>query len=489
MYMKKTISINELDQYLNKEELTENPDSNESNENSEDGNKENLNPIDRANSTYNIISKVAYMIGVPKRHFENEHEPPKMEFYEELDKDINAQIIRNLCILRTSIEKNFKNINDNIINNLRNLSSLPEYVPQECLRQLEENNIIIEKSNVRTVQYIIDINRHISNRINNCKSIFPIWLKWEYIRNLFIMPNGTVEKSTKIAAEAYYSQMSKYPYQCYINWNSPDAGNILYNDEKFVDLLYIENHDYFDDPSKVTDASNTTKKNIHDFLDSSNNITMLVDCENSDPYRLYATLKNLDQEALQGSIKKIILFDDIHTSSTWDILRKFIKIPLEHQIIERVKNDKSLVDMKLTVATCHEHFKNEVNDFILFSSDSDYWALISSLPDAHFLMMMEKEKCGPDIKNALYQASVSFCYINDFCTGNSNEIKTAAMLEEIKCQLEQLCCFNINTVLQNAYFSTRAEMSDAEQRQFYNRYIKPMKLLIDDNGDVSIKLG
>ena len=199
--------------------------------------------------------------------------------------------------------------------------------------------------------------------------------------------------------------------------------------------------------------------------------------------------EELDQEALQGSIQKIILFDDIHTSSTWDILRKFIKIPLEHQIIERVKNDKSLVDMKLTVATCQEHFKNGVNDFILFSSDSDYWALISSLPDAHFLMMMEKEKCGPDIKNALYQAGVPFCYINDFCTGNSNEIKTAAMLEEIKDQLEQACCFNINTILQNVSFATRAEMSDTEQRQFYNRYIKPMKLVIDDNGDVSIKLG
>lgn len=101
--------------------------------------------------------------------------------------------------------------------------------------------------------------------------------------------------------------------------------------------MYEENYDHFDDISKVIDASDNTKKNIHDFLNAHDNITMLVDCENSDPYRLYATLKNLDQEALQGSIKKIILFDDPHTSSTWDILTKFIKIPLEHQVIERVK--------------------------------------------------------------------------------------------------------------------------------------------------------
>ena len=29
-------------------------------------------------STYEIVSKVAYLIGVPKRIFENEHEPPKL---------------------------------------------------------------------------------------------------------------------------------------------------------------------------------------------------------------------------------------------------------------------------------------------------------------------------------------------------------------------------------------------------------------------------
>jgi len=63
-------------------------------------------------STYEIVSKVAYLIGVPKRIFENEHEPPKLEIFEKLDKDKNARIVRNLCMLRTSIERNYKKIND-----------------------------------------------------------------------------------------------------------------------------------------------------------------------------------------------------------------------------------------------------------------------------------------------------------------------------------------------------------------------------------------
>ena len=29
--------------------------------------------------TYELVSKVAYLIGVPLRIFENEHEPPKLE--------------------------------------------------------------------------------------------------------------------------------------------------------------------------------------------------------------------------------------------------------------------------------------------------------------------------------------------------------------------------------------------------------------------------
>ena len=30
-------------------------------------------------STYELVSKVAYLIGVPLRIFQNEHEPPKIE--------------------------------------------------------------------------------------------------------------------------------------------------------------------------------------------------------------------------------------------------------------------------------------------------------------------------------------------------------------------------------------------------------------------------
>ena len=441
------------------------------------------------NSTYTIVSKVAYLTGVPRRIFENEFEPPKLEIYEELDRDKNARIVRHLSCLRTALERNYGFILKQMRYELKNLHSLPEYIPQDSLRQLSADGIVIERANAKPTQYIMDINRQLSNRINNCKNIFPIWLKWEYIRSLFLMPNGTTEAGLKAAFEDYRANRDRLPYQVYLNWNGAGSGNIFYNDKKFVTLLYEANEDYFGDLSKVTDAGEQTKDGIYRFLDASRRTTVVVDCENSDPYKLYATLNNLNQEALLDKIVKIILYNDVHTATAWKILDRFTDIPIEHILIERIKENKSLVDMRLAVGATLEFTQNHVDSFILVSSDSDYWGLISTLSEARFFVMIESEKCSPSMKNALVNAGISYCYIDDFCTGNSNSIKVAAVLSEVRRALDESFHLNIQEVLQNAFQATRADMTAAERTQFYNRYIKPMKIVIDENGDASIELG
>ena len=51
------------------------------------------------NSTYMLVSKIAYLIGVPEQILQGERVPAKMrETYEELDKIKEARIIRNLCV-------------------------------------------------------------------------------------------------------------------------------------------------------------------------------------------------------------------------------------------------------------------------------------------------------------------------------------------------------------------------------------------------------
>ena len=148
---------------------------------------------DYRNSTYNIVSKVGYLIGVPKQYFDPSQGMLSMELFDHLDKDKNARIVRNLCILRTAIELNYGEANYRIYNDLKNLHTMPDLIPQECLMQLEADGISVVKANYKLNQYIIDINRHIANRINNCKSLFPIWVDWSYLKNLFIMPNGLTE--------------------------------------------------------------------------------------------------------------------------------------------------------------------------------------------------------------------------------------------------------------------------------------------------------
>lgn len=169
-------------------------------------------------STYTVISKVAYLIGVPKKFFEAEYAPPQLQTFDQMEREKNARIIRDLCRLRTAIEQNYGRINKAFLYDLKNLHTLPEYIPQECLRRLSEDGIELLRANYKLTQYIIDINLHIANRINNCRDLLPLWLKWEYVRELFLMPNGTKETGLKRAAEEYCANRTHYPYQVYINW-------------------------------------------------------------------------------------------------------------------------------------------------------------------------------------------------------------------------------------------------------------------------------
>ena len=190
------------------------------------------------------------------------------------------------------------------------------------------------------------------------------------------------------------------------------------------------------DYSKVSDAGSYIKSNIYDFLEASQRTVFAVDCENSDPYKFCAVLQGLDSEK-RSRISKIILYDDVHSASAWKMLDTFTSIPVEHILIERVKHNKSLVDISLTAGTCREFYQNNVDSFVLVSSDSDYWALISSIPEAKFLVMVEHGKVSPAIKAALVRSGIFYCYIDDFYSGNCNDIKLQALFNVMNGHLKE----------------------------------------------------
>ena len=435
---------------------------------------------------YELISKVAYLIGVPYWVFENEFESPRIDIYQELNQNKHARIIRNLCIVRTAIERFFMKINIKMYSEYKTIYSIPEYIPQEALEQLVADGIRVSKQ-TRLINHVIEINRLISDRINNCKDVFPDWVKWEYIRALFIMKDGFTEEGVKVAGEEYHRHKDCYPYKAYLNWALVDNGNILAYDRKFVSLLYQQNRDRFTDLAKVSDKGALAMSNIHDFVKKAEKVVMVVDCENTDPYRMCATLKVMDSKTL-SKIQKIMLFDNADTMDMWRILESYTSIPVEYVISQRVLQNKSLVDIEMTAVTCREHYRENIDSFIVVSSDSDYWGLISSLPDARFLVMIERGKSSHDLKTTLSRNGIFYCYTEDFYDGCSDKIKSIALLSEVKQTLERALQQNINDVLEQALIATGIHMKDEEKKPFIEKHLSSMTLAIDDSGRISIKL-
>lgn len=439
-------------------------------------------------SSHEIVSKIGYLLGVEERFFydaEKEDRALHLEVFEEMKKNRAAGILRNLCMIRNGLERNFGYIHQAMKENRIYLESFPEYIPQDSLRSLARDGIRIPNCR-RPVDYVIEVNRLIQDRVNNCKSLFPSWLEWNYVRSLFIMPGGLTEQGTKEAADIYYANRRLYPYGVYMNWRPRDEGNILYNDTKFLQLLYFWNRDEFTYLGHVTRMRSDTKENIFRFLEDSQKTVIVVDCENADPYRFHAVLDDLGEELL-SSVEKILLFNDRHTTIAWKYIGMELNVPVEEIITERVLDRKSLVDIRLAAETSKEFYKYGADSFILVSSDSDYFGLISALQEARFLVVMEREHCSRSMQEVLQKKSITHCFMDDFPLEESDELKEKVILKELQTALTRNFDFNLDRLLADIETETRAELSPAAARDLRSRIEKNIRIEIDDDGKMHIE--
>lgn len=461
---------------------------------------------DFRNAKHHIISLVGYLIGVSKENFEHDYSPPKIEIYEELEENQDARIIRNLCRVRTALIRHYSDIRIEFRYTLKNLDSMPELIPTDAVEQLVKDGISIQKIRPDINEYLIAINKEISNRIGSCQTLFPDWLNWQYIRPLFLMPNGTKQQGIKAEGVAFLANRNKYPYQCYMNWPGKENGNILYSDEKFVTLLYEAHHEVFSDMSLVRDVGDLAQENIDAFLERSQKAVVVVDCENSNPIRLAGALSSL-KKCGKDKITKVLLFDSHYTTSEWEvlsdqgaaseltgsisknILSTILDFPIERKTVERINEHKSQVDITLVAQTCKEVYQNGVDSVVLVSSDSDYWALINSLAGVNFLVMVEKVKCGEQIKRALDSRGIAYCYLDDFYTGISYAIKITALVSSIQAYLDEHVMLNAKSLLDNALRNDWVEMTDREKEIFYDRFLKKLKAVVAQDGKIRLMLG
>lgn len=436
--------------------------------------------------TKEIVTTIGYMIGVKKNILEQCFGEEYHELLQTLYVNKETSIIRYLCKLRTTLMQKFKKTDDEMRFNLKNLNSM-DFYDQDNIKQLEKWGFEIIKPNYRSEKYMLDLAGLISANIDNCFELFPDWVNWNYIKDLFVIPQYTKKGVLKSEFNIYMKNIEYYPFQMYIHWKPEDHGSILYTDGKFLGIIYRQHNDIFTDFTKYKDAHSETKNNIYDFIDRGYKTAIAVDCENSDVYKLYSVLKNLNQDEL-SKIEKIVLYDDYHTTSGWDWLEKFTKIPIEHIEVNRVTDQKSLVDIKMTAGVCTDYYENNITSFILVSSDSDYWGLISTLTKAEFLVMYEHSKCGQAIKRALSEHNIYYCSIDDFCSGNIEELKKAVLFSCLEKYLSEIISLNGKELVRKIYEEARISASEKEMENFYDRYIKTLRLRVDNDGNFTVEI-
>ena len=358
-----------------------------------------------------MCEKLQYLIGVPSQYIDN---------FDIHNKGIMAET-RKLCSLRSLIIANFPDINEQFRNyvQLADISMTARLVADLAKYDIEIVNAGSLSRNVMELNELIDA------RIEKIALGFK-GVPQEWIQELFHMPNGDKVDGVRAAVRKYRQYKNFYPYQKYINWSfaeTPEdkrSKNIFGNDRELHELLAEMHRD--------------KTVQLMDFIGTAKDVVVVVDCENSDAQRLYDSLA-----FMKRFLRKIILVDDTHTNLMWDeLVREYRNegVRVEHDELPRLKEQKSLVDLRMVAKTCEEYYKNHVEHFILVTSDSDIWALISSLPDADIMVLAERCKSGDLLLEALTQNHIPFVFMEDI-TEESTLLMDRIMRREIEKQMSR----------------------------------------------------
>ena len=427
-----------------------------------------------------VVTAIIYLIGTDEDYFQYYSEEKDLLY--KLSNDKSASIIRYANRIRSNLMLKFTETEKELVNNLINLKSMDLY--KSDLEQLSKLGIEIVKSNYRTNQYIADINFLISNNIEKVKGFFPEWIKWEYIKELFVMAQGQNNNTIKNQSCKFQLYKARYPFTKYINWVPVLAGNILYNDRKFINIIYKQHNDIFTNESYLKKISKEMEQNIYDFIiNSETKVEIVVDCENANVFKVISFLQTLDEEE-RAKIHRIALYNDINTINAWETLNEVIKdVPVENILVERISKNKSLVDVRMTAEIVATHYKDKINAYILISSDSDFWGVMSALQDTSFFVMIEKSKFSDKTKANLEENGVLYCDIDDFGTGNLKFFKNLLIHNEIEKKLKSME-FNLNEYIDQILKDLYIEADDEEKDRYFQRFRKMIKLHIDNKGDI-----
>lgn len=466
-----------------------------------------------------LVTTVGFLIGIRDDLLESQKLFDKGKIAE-LSNNEAALIIRHLSRLRNQLLKNYEAINKAKFSNITPLDQMGDLLSEESIVFLRERGmetaLVNYKGGNNITINIAYINQYLLDNINLIKPLIPEWVKFEYIRSLFLMQGCYAgQKGSNIANRAgqqiiikkiheirgkFLASKYAYPFQTYISWPldfKETDGNILYNDAKFLKLLYGANRDVFKATEYVIDAKSESKASIYDFVEKAKQIALFVDCENVDPYCFAATLLNLDRDNLD-KVKQIILYDDVNTSTAWDYFEKIITLPIKHNETNRVLESKSLVDIIMTAGVCEEFYKENTESIVLVSSDSDFWGLIASLPSANFYVLNERRKTSPAIIDKLNEHQIEHCFMDDFAQDKVQKFKTSVLANSL---VKRIKDFNetgkfetldvdalLTEIFHEACIVGADKQIEQERQVFFNTFLKKGLIIKPTEADGHIVL-
>lgn len=438
------------------------------------------------NYTNDIALTIGFLLGVKENQILN-HVKNAAEYTvikEKLEKNEDCIVIRQLNNIRSNLMLNYEDVSKKISEDRIPLDKIKLF--EEDFKLLKSQGVNIGSNNIGINEYLANVNDEIYKRMYKIKAFFPKWVMFKNIQRLFLMPTN-IEKESK----RFKSKKSYYPYQRYFYWRDPKrCGYILCNDKYILEIAYSNCGKVFKDYHKIADASEATKNHIYDFIKDGDNIQIFIDGENADPYLFASVINSLSDCKIEKINKIVVCYDEVHTTKAWEYFKKFVSnIEVKTIPVQRVSDEKSLVDGKLMTAVNRAVYEENVDSIILVSSDSDFWSLIDDLKNVKFMVMVEKQKFGYKFKNKLREHNILYCYMDCFKTMEDNIFLKDVFRGELEETISGITNLgNAKTLFKDVLKRSRAQVSLLEQEILFDKFIAGIKLVIADDGNFKYEI-
>lgn len=163
-----------------------------------------------------------------------------------------------------------------------------------------------------------------------------------------------------------------------------------------------------------------------------------VDCDNIDFFKFLSMLDTLDEQGVKDL--DFYLYTDLKATYMWNIIddiRNTDSFNFIHKRVDRVKGNKSVVDLVLTVDICKEVMENGCKNIGLISSDSDFYGVLDSL-DVDFVVGYNSECTS--------SAYLHYLSKNDY---RKFDIKVFEKEETLSRSLDKIVTYLVLSILSN----------------------------------------